>query len=275
MQNDDEMVGRILSRREVVQLIGAGGAAAIFGGAAAAWPVRAAGLQHTVPMPGCVVKPEQTEGPYFVDQQVVRSDIRVEPNTGAAKDGVPLALALSVFDVSNGQCRPLPGATVDIWHCDAQGVYSGVTDPGFSTAGQKFLRGAQTTDAKGGAQFTTIHPGWYQGRAIHIHFKIRTLANGSPWEYTSQWYFDEALNDRILADRRYANAGQRTTNATDGIFQNGGDSLLLAPAVSGAGYAAAFGIGLDLTDVATGRSDGAAAGGGWRRRGGPRAGGEV
>ena len=130
MENDDEMVGRILSRREVVQLIGAGGAAAMFGGAAAAWPVRAAGLQNTAPMPGCVVKPEQTEGPYFVDQQLVRSDIRVEPNTGAAKDGVPLALALTVFDVSNGQCRPLPGATVDIWHCDAQGVYSGVTDPG-------------------------------------------------------------------------------------------------------------------------------------------------
>jgi hypothetical protein len=107
-------------------------------------------------MPGCVVKPEQTEGPYFVDQQLVRSDIRVEPSTGAAKDGVPLALALTVVDVSNGPCRPLPGATVDIWHCDAQGVYSGVTDPGFSTAGQKFLRGPQTTDAKGGAQFTTI-----------------------------------------------------------------------------------------------------------------------
>ena len=266
MQNDDEMVGRILSRREVVRLIGAGGAAAMFGGAAA-WPVRAGGLQNVAQMPGCVVKPEQTEGPYFVDQQLVRSDIRVEPTTGAAKDGVPLVLALTVFDVSNGQCRPLPGATVDIWHCDAQGVYSGVTDPGFSTSGQKSLRGAQTTDAKGGAQFTTIHPGWYRGRAIHIHFKIRTQASRSPWEFTSQWYFDEALNDRILADPRYAKPGQRTTNATDGIFRNGGDKLLLAPAAAGAGYAAAFGIGLDLTDAATGRSDGAGAGGG-RRRGG-------
>ena len=267
MQNDDELVGRILSRREVVRLIGGGGVAAMFGGAAAAWPVRADGPQNAAPMPGCVVKPEQTEGPYFVDQQLVRSDIRIEPSTRAAKDGVPLALALTVFDVSNGQCRPLPGATVDVWQCDAQGVYSGVEDPGFSTAGQKFLRGAQTTDANGGAQFTTIHPGWYQGRAIHIHFKIRTQAAGTPWEFTSQWYFDEALNDRILADPRYAKPGQRTTNATDGIFRNGGDRLLLAPAASGAGYAAVFGIVLDLTDAATGRSDSAGAGRG-RGRGG-------
>jgi protocatechuate 3,4-dioxygenase beta subunit len=272
MQNDDEMVGRILSRREVVQLIGTGGAAVVFGGAAATWPVRAAGLQSTAPMPGCVVKPDQTEGPYFVDQQLVRSDIRVEPTTGAAKDGVPLTLALTVFDVSKGQCRPLPGATVDIWHCDAQGVYSGVTDPGFGTAGQKFLRGAQTTDANGAVQFTTIYPGWYQGRAIHIHFKIRTQVNGTPWEFTSQWYFDEALNDRILADPPYAKPGQRTTNATDGTFRNGGDQLLLAHVASDAGYAATFAIGLDLTDAATGRSDGAGAGGGRRRGGGGRVG---
>lgn len=268
MQNDDEMVGRILSRREVVQLIGAGSAAAIFGGVAP-WPVRAGGRQSGAQMPGCVVKPEQTEGPYFVDQQLVRSDVRVEPATGAAKDGVPLVLALTVVDVSKGQCQPLPGATVDIWQCDAQGVYSGVTDAGFSTVGQKSLRGAQTTDAKGVAQFTTIYPGWYPGRAIHIHFKIRTQANGSPWEFTSQWYFDEALNDRILADPRYVKPGQRTTNARDGIFRNGGDTLLLAPAAADAGYAAAFGIGLDLTDAATGRSDGGGAGGG-RRRGGGR-----
>lgn len=266
MQNDDEMVGRILTRREVVQLIGAGGVAAMFGGAAAVWPVRAMGLQTTPAKPGCVVKPEQTEGPYFVDQQLVRSDVRVEPTTGAAKDGVLLALALTVFDVSNGQCRPLPGATVDIWHCDAQGVYSGVTDPGFNTAGLKFLRGVQTSDAAGLVRFTTIHPGWYQGRAIHIHFKIRTEAAGNPWEFTSQWYFDEALNERILADPRYAKPGQRTTNATDGIFRNGGDDLLLAPAASGAGYGAAFGIGLDLTDAAVGRPDGRGAGG--RGRGG-------
>jgi protocatechuate 3,4-dioxygenase beta subunit len=192
--------------------------------------------------------------------------VRVEPTTGVAKDGVPLALALTVFDVSNGQCRPLPGATVDIWQCDAQGVYSGVNDPGFSTAGQKFLRGVQTTDATGGVRFTTIHPGWYEGRAIHIHFKIRTQASGSPWEFTSQWYFDEVLNDRILTDPRYVKAGQRTTNATDGFFRNGGDQLMLASTATGAGYAASFAIGLDLTDAIVGRPDRFSPGG--RGRGG-------
>jgi protocatechuate 3,4-dioxygenase beta subunit len=202
-----------------------------------------------------------------VDQQLVRSDIRVEPSTGAAKPGVPLALALTVFDASNGQCRPLPGATVDVWQCDAQGAYSGVTDPGFDTAGQKFLRGMQTTDTSGQASFTTIHPGWYQGRAIHIHFKIRTQAAGNPWEFTSQWYFDEALNDRILANAVYAKPGNRTTNATDGIYRNGGDQLLLAPTSSGDGYAAAYAIGLDLTDATVGRSDGTSGGPG-RGRGG-------
>lgn len=267
MRNDDDMVGRILTRREIVQLLGVGGAALASGQVMPFWSLSAAAAGQGAAMgPGCVVKPEQTEGPYFVDQQLVRSDIRAEPSTGVARPGVPLALALTVFDVSNGQCRPLPDATVDVWHCDAQGVYSGVTDPGFDTAGQRFLRGVQTTDASGLARFATIHPGWYQGRAIHIHFKVRTQAAGSPWEFTSQWYFDEALNDRILANSVYAKTGNRTTNANDGIFRNGGDQLLLAPTAAGDGHAATYGIGLDLTDAAVGRSDGAGGGGG---RGGP------
>lgn len=265
MHNDDVMVGRVVTRRELVQLVGAAGTAVLL----PFWSRAAtAGDQAATSAPGCVVKPEQTEGPYFVDQQIVRSDIRVEPSTGVAKAGVPLALAVTVVDVSNGQCRPLPDATVDVWHCDAQGVYSGVTDPRFDTTGQKFLRGAQTTDATGVARFATIYPGWYQGRAIHIHFKIRTQAAGSPWEFTSQWYFDEALNDRVLANPAYAKPGRRTTNATDGIYRGGGDQLLLAPAAEGEGYAAAYAIGLDLTDAAVGRADGMGRGRGGSGRAG-------
>ena len=262
MTNDDELVGRVLTRREVVRLIGAGGAATLALGVGAG-----SDLISAQSVPGCVVKPEQTEGPYFVDQQLVRSDIRTEPSTGAAKPGVPLALALTVLNVSNGQCAPLAGATVDIWQCDAQGVYSGVSDMGFNTVGQKFLRGVQTTDTGGRVQFTTIHPGWYSGRAVHIHFKIRTQAAGSAWEFTSQWYFDEALNDRILTDARYIRPGRRDTmNATDMHYRNGGDQLLLAPTARGDGYAATWALGVDLTDAAIGRADGFGAG---RGPGGP------
>jgi hypothetical protein len=117
MHDDDRRLGRVLSRREIVQLLGCGTAAWAFGGTDVVGFLQAA-------LPGCVVRPEQTEGPYFVDQQLNRSDIRTEPTTGASKPGEPLSLALTVMSIAGGQCRPLPGATVDVWQCDAQGVYS-------------------------------------------------------------------------------------------------------------------------------------------------------
>ena len=255
--DDDQPIGRVLSRREAVRLLGTGSAAAAFLGVAGlgvadAWqtPARA---------PGCVVRPEQTEGPYFVDQQLSRPDIRSEPSTGMAKPGERLALALTINDVTGGQCRPLQDAIVDVWQCDAQGIYSGVQDGrvGFNTVGQKFLRGVQTTNAKGVALFTTIYPGWYPGRTVHIHFKVRTKTAGGAYEFTSQWYFDEALNERILADPRYAKPGRRDrTNATDSLYRNGGDQLLLAPTTTADGLAASYTIGLDLADAAVGRPDG-------------------
>src|SRR5205823_6128325 len=104
-----------------------------------------------------------------------RSDIRSDPTTGAVKDGVPLYLGFSLSSVgSDGGCSPLAGAVIDIWQCDASGVYSDVNDPGFNTKGQQFLRGSQHTDENGYAQFLTIYPGWYSGRAVHTHLKVRT-----------------------------------------------------------------------------------------------------
>ena len=155
MHDDDRGVGRVLSRREAMRLFGVAAGAIAYG------PTELLALGQTA-IPGCVVRPEQTEGPYFVDQQIDRSDVRVEPTTGVAKPGEPLSIALAVMSVSGRQCQPLPGATVDVWQCDAQGVYSGVSDPGFDTAGQKFLRGVQTTDAQGAVKFMTIFPGWYR-----------------------------------------------------------------------------------------------------------------
>jgi len=106
-----------------------------------------------VATPACVVRPEVTEGPYYVDLDLIRSDIRED------KDGTPLTVTFNVSEVTDSTCAPFEGATVEIWHCDAQGQYSGVTDPGFDTSEETWLRGAQVTDANGVATFTTIYPG--------------------------------------------------------------------------------------------------------------------
>ncbi|MEP0859677.1 twin-arginine translocation pathway signal protein, partial [Trichocoleus sp. DQ-U1] len=141
------------------------------------------------------------------------------------------------------------GATVDIWHCDALGVYSDVRDFNGDTQGQKFLRGYQVTDANGTAEFVTIYPGWYPGRTVHIHFKIRTdSASGRGSEFTSQLYFDDALTDQIYAQSPYAAKGQRTQrNDGDGIFQDGGEELMLQLTQDAQGYVGTFDIGLQMT----------------------------
>ncbi len=159
------------------------------------------------------------------------------------KDGARLALAFSVSRIDGSSCVPFEGVLVDVWHCDALGVYSDVSDPSFDTVGQKFLRGYQMTDANGAASFVTIYPGWYQGRTVHIHFKIRTDPDADQaLEFTSQLYFDDELTDIVQAQQPYAAKGQRTLrNDGDGIYQNGGSQLLLTVADDGSGgYTATF-----------------------------------
>ena len=192
----------------------------------------------------CVVTPALTEGPYFVDERLNRSDIRSDPATGVVKAGVPLALTVRLSQISSaGACTALAGALVDMWHCDAVGLYSDVSS---QTSGQKFLRGYQLTDASGAAQFTTIYPGWYMGRAVHIHFKVRTnpgSANGL--EFTSQMFFDEALTDAVHAQAPYNTRGRRdTANSSDGIYQGGGSQVLLPLSASGSGYSGTFNVGV-------------------------------
>lgn len=242
MHRDDVPVGDVLTRREALAVLGASGLALLGGPARGSASLRS---QRTVP--ACVVRPEQTEGPYFVDEALNRSDIRADPATGTLKDGTPLTLILAVSRLRDKACAPLAGAHVDIWHCDALGVYSDVRDPGFNTVGQRFLRGYQLTDVNGEARFQTIYPGWYEGRTVHIHFKIRTdPARARGHAFTSQLYFDNALNTRVHARAPYAAKGRRSdTNADDAIFARGGDQLLLAPTAAGEGYAARFAVGLE------------------------------
>jgi protocatechuate 3,4-dioxygenase beta subunit len=262
MHDDDKPKGYVLTRREALALLGAGGGALVAG----AWPTSpvewlsvAAAEQAATSTAGCIVRPEQTEGPYFVDRQLERADITTDPATGAKKDGVPFVLAFNVSQTASGSCTPLAGAMVDVWHCDAAGAYSGVSDGrmGFQTVGQKFLRGYQLTDQKGVVRFATIYPGWYPGRTVHIHFKVRTQATSGTYEFTSQLYFDDSLTDRIHARAPYSARGRRSTlNRNDDVFRSGGDRLLVVPRESGGSYAAAFEIALDLTDSAAARPDG-------------------
>ena len=234
MASDDDATGRLLSRREVVALLGVSGAGLLGRRASAAQ------------VPGCVVRPQQTEGPYYVDEQLDRSDIRSDPTSSEVRPGVLLALAFTVSALRGGDCAPLAGAIVDVWHCDAAGVYSDVRGPGGSTVGQKFLRGYQSTDAAGIARFTTIYPGWYPGRAVHIHFKVRTGAGSAPGgAFTSQIYFDDAVTDQIHALEPYARRGQRRVrNDGDGLFRNGGRQLLAVVTRAGQGYATTFELAL-------------------------------
>jgi protocatechuate 3,4-dioxygenase beta subunit len=241
----------LISRRETLRLIGAAGATALVG-----WgtdrgmgpgPTRRLGSVVKASQLSCVVRPQLTEGPYFVDERLNRSDIRTDPATGAVSAGALLVLNFNVSRVSGNSCAPLTGAYVDIWHCDAAGSYSDVRDAGFDTRGRKYLRGYQVTNGGGSVQFQTIYPGWYSGRAVHIHFKIRLFTGSEEiYEFTSQLFFDDTLTDQVHAQSPYNAKGSRNTrNSRDGIYNGGGSRLLLNVAQSGQGYAATFDIGLE------------------------------
>ncbi len=248
-------VASMLSRREVLSFIGATATVSLLGclrkQSALAEATGMSTQTAIAATPTCVVRPQQTEGPYFVDEKLNRSDIRSDPSDGSVKQGVPLRLVFHVSQISSGSCTPLAGATVDLWHCDALGVYSDVTDPSFSTVGKKFLRGYQVTDANGTVNFVTIYPGWYPGRTVHIHFKIRSnSASQRSYEFTSQLYFDDSLTDKIHAQPPYAAKGQRTLkNDRDGIFGDDGEQLMLQLTEDAQGYVGTFDIGLQITST--------------------------
>jgi protocatechuate 3,4-dioxygenase beta subunit len=143
-----------------------------------------------------------------------------------------------VLDVS--RCTPIAGATVEIWHCDALGVYSGAIA---GSAGTNFLRGGQRADAHGLASFATIYPGWYPGRAVHIHVKVHV---GGAVVHTGQLFFPTAVTDAVYTRAPYRSHGMHpdTTNAADAIYRNGGNHGLLALKQTGKGYAASITMGV-------------------------------
>jgi protocatechuate 3,4-dioxygenase beta subunit len=191
----------------------------------------AATVAHLTPLriawAACDPTPPQTQGPFWLDENPQRSDIRADPSDGTTRPGVPLTLRLRVTR-SDAACAPAGGAQVDVWQCDAGGVYS--DDANTGEPGGRFLRGYQLADANGAVQFTTIYPGWYPGRTVHVHYRVRG-AGGV--DFTSQVYFDDTITDQVLANAPYADRGARdTTNADDAIFDA---STLLALVPDGTG----------------------------------------
>src|SRR5882757_6507584 len=182
--------------------------------AARATPVADAGGFRDV----CFLTPQSIEGPFYLDPRLVRAQI------AEGRTGVPLRVDLRVVD--GATCKPSKRARVDIWHADAQGIYSGYEGQGdkqnLSTVGQKFLRGTQFTDSGGAVSFETIYPGWYTGRATHIHFKVLLDDRNV---LTGQMYLPDAVNEFIYANipayadrlspRVVVNANDRFANFND------------------------------------------------------------
>ena len=245
----------LLSRRQAMGLfagLGAGVVAAACGGgssskgASSTTRTTSTGASGTASSAACVLTPEATEGPYYLDLDNVRSDIT------EGKDGTPLDLKITVVDATG--CTPIKDAAIDVWHCDAVGVYSGFNQASTGSPGggqsatddQTFLRGTQVTDANGLGQFQTIYPGWYRGRAVHIHMKVHV---GGSVVHTGQLFFDDGLTDQVYGSAPYSSRGTPDVrNSADDIYRSAGAaSAVVAMTPSGNGYAGEITVGVKRT----------------------------
>lgn len=232
-----------LTRRQALTAAGTLGAGAAIAGTGVLGKIGGEASEDLAPgvaeAASCVLTPSMTEGPYFVDELLNRSDIR------AGQAGVPLDLTINVFSADDA-CDAYSGAIVDIWQCNAQGSYSDVSASGNgNTTGQTWLRGLQETDSSGQVKFTTIYPGWYQGRTIHIHLKVRTFdGDTTTYNFNTQLFFSESITNQVLSNvTAYSRSQTRgTTNSNDGIF----DADMIVPLTGNYsdGYSGTIDIGL-------------------------------
>ncbi len=248
------MIDRPMRRREMVALsAGTLASAVLYACGADEHEAARSTLGGATTMPDCVLTPAQEEGPFYIDLAQVRQDI-VEN-----RPGVPLALALTVVDSST--CEPIRDAAVDIWHCDALGVYSG--EPSEGSEGETYLRGVQLTDGNGLAEFATIYPGQYPGRTTHIHVKVHIGGRQSDGAYsgghvshTGQLFTSDRHDTEVFALAPYnRNGAVITSRNTDGIFRyQGGSSSVLALAPVGDslkrhGFTARAALGVDSSAI--------------------------
>lgn len=197
----------------------------------------------------CTLAPSMTEGPYWLDKKLFRSDITTERES--VLNGLPLKLKIHVYDADSGNCgeNPVSNVQIDVWHADAIGEYSGVSGNGqSSTVGESFLRGYQITDSDGLVEFTTIYPGWYRGRSPHIHVRARTYDNSgnTTYDFTTQLFFDESVTDTVYANAPYNSRGTRdTVNSTDMHYLAVSSPLLLSLSNNSNGMQGEIAIGLN------------------------------
>ena len=215
MDQDDAIVGRVFTRREALRAATATGVVLAFGGVgrrAARAAGAAAGAGAAEPWPSTrpavqlVASPALTEGPFFVDEKLNRSDLLAGTKRATVAEGLPLLLSFTLYQLKQKAYAPLPGVHVDVWNADASGVYSDEDAPmnNENTAGQRWLRGYQVTDSAGVARFQTIFPGWYNGRAPHLHFKVRQFDRADKTAvkaFTSQLFLSDADRKRIYAEK--------------------------------------------------------------------------
>ena len=197
----------------------------------------------TATVSGCVTTPEETAGPYPDKIGMMTNAAYFRQDITEGKSGIPLTLALKVVNTKNS-CSPVSGANVEIWQCDATGNYSEYAQPSFNGTGQTFLRGVQTTDANGQVTFKTIYPGWYSGRATHIH--VQVFMNGLAVK-TTQIAFPESISAAVYRTGVYASHGQNsTTNSSDNVFSDGDADELATVAGDTSGYTASLTIGVSV-----------------------------
>ena len=202
---------------------------ALFGGGAAALSPAAPARAATPP--GALTA-QTTEGPYYLALDLIRADIT------EGLPGIPLDVVFTVVDAEGRSCV---GARVDIWHCNAQGAYSGF-EPGMK--GKTFLRGTQTVGADGTVTFHSLYPGWYRGRTTHIHFKVR---RGGLTNVTSQFFLPDTLSEFLYTQvGAYRRAELRDTlNSGDGIAIEAGPTVEGNVRESGGRYVASLTVRVD------------------------------
>ena len=249
----DNRVLKKLHRREVLAALGASMSAAMAacGGSSTsptATSTTTTNTTTTTPTSGsstCVISPTETRGPYPDAVGMINNSSFFRRDITEGKPGIPLTLTLTVVNV-NSACAAVSGLQVEIWQCDATGNYSEYSQPGFNGTGQTFLRGVQTTDANGQVTFTTIYPGWYAGRATHIHVDV--YRSGAIVKST-QIAFPETVSSAVYGSSVYAAHGQntQTTNANDNVFSDGVTNELATVTGSvAAGYTAMLNVGIQI-----------------------------